>query len=100
MNKHTEAEVQAAFNVINQAMVEDNPSEQGSYAHAWHCNIAMAVYDATPDDIYYHTARTIGNEAATIFMKRCFDVDTEQTRHTLALLRSKQSDITRSNDHE
>jgi len=78
MNKHTEAEVQAAFNVIKQAMVEDNPSEQGSYAHAWHCNIAMAVYDECTDDISKTDAVRIGNDAASRFMKLCFDVDTKQ----------------------
>jgi len=67
-----------AFNVIKQAMIDDNPEDAGSYAHGWHCNIAMAVYDATPEDFSDAAAQEIGNIAATIFMKRCFDVDTKQ----------------------
>jgi len=72
-----QTEITKAFNVIKQAMVDDQPEVQGSYAHSWHCNIAMAVYDATSDDISAEAALTIGNEAATMFMKRCFDVDTK-----------------------
>jgi len=73
-----QTEITRAFNVIKQAMIDDNPEDAGSYAHGWHCNIAMAVYDATPEDFSGAAAQEIGNIAATIFMKRCFDVDTKQ----------------------
>jgi hypothetical protein len=46
------------------------------YAHTWHCNIAMAMYDeltpTTPNPI------EVCNRAATRFMKNAFDVETAQ----------------------
>lgn len=71
-----------AFNVIKQSMINDNPSQPGSYAHSWHCNIAMCCVDAIqttligeiPNDIAYE----IGNDAASRFMKLCFDVETHR----------------------
>jgi len=73
-------EVAEAFEVIKKAMKDDNPSEAGSYAHSWHCNIAMMCYDAireSADEIPHEQAHLIGNEAASRFMKMCFDVDTK-----------------------
>ena len=74
-------EVAEAFEIIKKAMKEDNPSDPGSYAHSWHCNIAMMCADAIYED---HTeaytsndAHRIGNEAASRFMKLCFDVETK-----------------------
>jgi len=72
------SKVSDAFEVIKQAMIDDSPEERGSYAHVWHCNIAMAVYDSTTDDISAEAAKDIGNEAATRFMKNCFNVETKQ----------------------
>ena len=69
-------EIAEAMAVIKKAMEEDSPSALGSYAHSWHCNIAMAVYGNCPNDIGADTARAIGNDAATHFMKLCFGVDT------------------------
>ncbi|MDH5183382.1 MAG: hypothetical protein OEX12_05775 [Gammaproteobacteria bacterium] len=76
--------VKEAFDTIKQAMIDDNPSEQGSYAHSWHCNIAMMCYDAiraneplVDDGLLHEDAIKIGNEAASRFMKLCFDVDTK-----------------------
>ena len=75
-----------AFAVIKQAMIDDEPSVGGSYAHSWHCNIAMMCYDAilTDDEqristqkVGHETARGIGNDAASRFMKLCFDVETK-----------------------
>ena len=74
-------EVKEAFKVIKQAMIDDNPSEQGSYAHGWHCNIAMMCCDAireAAEEIPYEQAHLIGNEAASRFMKLCFGVETSQ----------------------
>ena len=73
--------VEEALNVIKQAMIDDNPSELGSYAHSWHCNIAMACYDALygaedRPNITHNQAHAISNDAASRFMKICFDVDT------------------------
>lgn len=82
-------EVAQAFEVIKKAMKEDSPSEGGSYAHSWHCNIAMMCYDAirsadiTAYDydsgiMSHEDALIVGNEAASRFMKLCFDVETKQ----------------------
>jgi len=72
-------EIAKAMAVIKQAMIDDDPSAQGSYAHAWHCNIAMACHDAilTFDD-QVDFALEVGNDAASRFMKICFDVETKQ----------------------
>ena len=77
--------VKDAMTVIKKAMVDDNPGEQGSFAHSWHCNIAMMCYDAIADaaskaeDLFCHDdAHKIGNDAASRFMKLCFDVETKQ----------------------
>jgi len=74
-------EVAKAFAVIKQAMIDDNPSEQGSYAHSWHCNIAMMCADAIHADhketLTSDDAHRIGNDAASRFMKLCFDVETK-----------------------
>ena len=75
-------ELSEAMAVIKQAMIDDGPSELGSYAHGWHCNLATAYYDAMiierkgeKDNIdidFYKVA----NDAASRFMKLCFDVET------------------------
>ena len=74
-----------AFNVIKQAMIDDEPSKPGSYAHSWHCNIAMACYDAIrasdfieDDGLQHDDALLVSNEAASRFMKICFDVETKR----------------------
>ena len=76
--------VKEAFENIKQAMVDDNPSKQGSYAHSWHCNIAMMCYDAISEaecNIKRESdgidAYKVGNDAASRFMKLCFDVETK-----------------------
>ena len=58
--------------------------ELGSYAHSWHCNIAMACYDAIGSKEYdapygfdHDLDHKIANDAASRFMKLCFDVDTK-----------------------
>jgi len=57
-------------------------NNEPDYAYGWHANIAMACVDSIietkdklPFDSYsdYHTA---GNEAASRFMKLCFDATT------------------------
>ena len=76
-----------AMEVLRQAMIDDNPSELGSYAHAWHCNIAMMCYDAIKAhdvelfdmdsaEMSHEDAHKVGNDAASRFMKLCFDVET------------------------
>ncbi len=73
-----------AFGIIKQAMIDDEPSKQGSYAHSWHCNIAMMCYDAihaagvVGEGLLSEDApHKIGNDAASRFMKLCFDVETK-----------------------
>ena len=71
-------DVKKAFDTIKAAMVADCPSEPGSYAHSWHCNIAMMCHDAILDfDDQVDFAHEVGNDAATRFMKLCFGVDTK-----------------------
>ncbi len=76
--------VKEAFEIIKQAMKDDCPQENGSYAHSWHCNIAMMCYDAIRSakdqdtKICHLAAHEIGNDAASRFMKLCFDVNTSQ----------------------
>jgi hypothetical protein len=76
-------EIENAIEVLKQAMIDDGPSELGSYAHAWHCNIAMACYDAIEDaklDINSKSkeldSHYIGNDAASRFMKLLFNIET------------------------
>jgi len=77
-------EVAEAFEVIKKAMIDDNPSEGGSYAHVWHCNIAMMCHDAISDaqleidrECQSISPRKVGNDAASRFMRLCFDVETK-----------------------
>lgn len=76
-----EITVEQAMSVIKKAMVDDNPIERGSYAHSWHCNIAMMCYDAIVDELgdsIEFDALEVANDGATRFMKLCFDVETKQ----------------------
>jgi hypothetical protein len=74
-------EIAEAMEVIKQAMIDDGPSELGSYAHSWHCNIAAMCSDAihasgiasNDSNELIHEA---SNDAASRFMKLCFDVET------------------------
>ena len=79
--------VKEAFETIKQAMIDDDPKEHGSYAHSWHCNIAMMCYDAIKSadikhmdtfdgEMEHDDAHRIANDAASRFMKLCFDVET------------------------
>ena len=81
-------EVAEAFELIKKAMKEDSTAERGSYAYSWHCNIAMMCYDAIkahdvtafdPDsaEMSHIDAHEVSNDAASRFMKLCFDVDTK-----------------------
>jgi len=49
------------------------------YAWAWHCNIAMAMYDEFPDSFWVpdrSEQHKIANRAASRFMKLAFDIET------------------------
>ncbi len=75
-----------AFETLKQAMIDDNPHEKGSYAHSWHCNIAMCCYDAIKENFNknksnpesHFDASLVANDAASRFMRQCFDVETSQ----------------------
>jgi len=74
--------VEEAMNVLMDAMKED--CEPGSYAHGWHCNIAMMCYDALHDAKTQPLSETdhdwnhrTANDAASRFMKLCFGVETK-----------------------
>jgi len=77
--EYDQEKVSKAFDIIKAAMIADCPGEKGSYAHSWHCNIAMMCYDAirTYNGMHHEAAHKIGNDAATRFMKLCFDVKTK-----------------------
>ena len=74
-------EIEQAMKVLADAMQD---TDIGSYAHAWHCNIAMMCHDAIIDaDLEVDCegekidAHKVGNDAASRFMKLFFDVETK-----------------------
>lgn len=69
------SDIEKAMNVLRKAM-----QKEPDYAHTWHCNIAMSCYDSMGDkDTSDHDrCLRISNEAASRFMKLCFDVETKQ----------------------
>ena len=72
-------EIEEAMEVIRRAMVEDGPSNPGSYAHSWHCNIAMMCHDAILNhDDKVDFAHKVGNDTASRFMNLCFNVETKE----------------------
>ena len=84
MTEYNQEEFSKAFEVIKASMIKDGPSEPGSIAHSWHCNIAMMCYDAIRDhkpfnvhDKDHNDVLRVGNDAASRFMKICFDVETK-----------------------
>jgi len=69
--------IKKAMDTIKQAMTDDEPEKPGSYAHSWHCNIAMMCHDAIlAHDDKIDFAHKISNDAASRFMKLCFGVET------------------------
>ena len=66
----TDITIKQAMNRLKQAM-KDEPD----YAYSWHANIAMSVYDSS-DGICHDHAHTLGNDAASRFMKLYFDAET------------------------
>ena len=57
---------------------EMQDTELGSYAHSWHCNLAMASYDAIMSfDDQIDWAHDISNDAASRFMRLLFNVNTK-----------------------
>ena len=73
-------DIRDAFNKIKTEMEKDS-EVSGSLAHAWHCNIAMSCYDAMDNDVVGCSEgiqMNIANDAASRFMKKCFDVVTKR----------------------
>lgn len=63
-----------AFSIIKSTMQKDY-----GYAWGWHCNVAMASYDAMRKQnphMHNELAHQVSNDAAARFMRICFDVDT------------------------
>jgi len=80
--EYDQDEVKKAFDTIKAAMQADCPEQPGSYAHSWHCNIAMMCHDAIEHERLMNEGGIInshnaGNDAASRFMKMCFDVETK-----------------------
>lgn len=69
--------IKHAMDILKQDMKKD--CEPGSYAHGWHCNIAMMCYDAMSSAGYtdHDQRHKVANDAASRFMKLCFDVETK-----------------------
>ncbi len=83
-SEHLSTEISNAMDALREEMRADCPEEPGSYAHSWHCIIAMTCYNAMvesarkTEDLFNHDdAHRIGNDAATRFMKLCFGVETK-----------------------
>jgi hypothetical protein len=76
MREPGDMKVKEAFDTIKQAMTDDE------YALSWHCNIAMCCYDsiANSDGSSHDWAHKVSNDAASRFMKLCFDVETALPR--------------------
>jgi len=62
----------AALDILEKSFADDP-----EYAYSWHCNIAMACYDAIGDSLSHEEAHKISNEAATRFMKLAFNTETK-----------------------
>ncbi len=71
--EHVEMGVADALETVKRAL-RDDPS----YAHTWHCNLAMSFSDAIPEalEMQHEDLCAIRNEGASRFMKLCFDVET------------------------
>jgi len=70
-----------AFRVLRHNM-QYKSYEPDSMAQSWHDNLAMMCYDAIRAYVpvcSHEVARKIGNDAASRFMKLCFDVTTKRT---------------------
>ena len=76
-------DIEKAIKTLTDAMQD---TELGSYAHSWHCNIAMSFYDElcslkeneTKNPVYLNHGNNhyIANKAASRFMKLLFNVNT------------------------
>ena len=79
------SEIEKAMKILTDAMQDtdhDSPLHC-SLAHSWHCNMAMMCYDAITDanlkidrEGEKIDAYKVGNDAASRFMKLCFNVET------------------------
>lgn len=68
-------EIENAIKVLTDAMQD---TSAGSYAHSWHCNIAMMCHDAIlAHDDQVDFAHKVGNDAASRFMRLLFGVETK-----------------------
>tara|TARA_R110000851_G_scaffold115760_1_gene241753 strand:- start:247 stop:489 length:243 start_codon:yes stop_codon:yes gene_type:complete len=74
-------EIENAMKVLTEAMQD---TDIGSYAHGWHCNIAMMCYDAMGDNATAHLGHEechrIANDGASRFMQLCFNVTTSNNK--------------------
>lgn len=62
---------------IDALKTEMHDTELGSYAHTWHCNLAMCFYDSSVEELGHDKAHELSNEAASRFMKLLFGVETK-----------------------
>ncbi len=76
--------------IKNAVKVLADAMKDSGYAHSWHCNIAMSVYDELNSkpwisltDGAISERHKIANAAASRFMKLCFDVDTNSEQYAI-----------------
>jgi len=72
--------VKKEMDTLKKAMIDDP-----EYAYSWHANIAMMCHDAIKEELNKKSvidAHSVGNDAASRFMKICFDVETSQNMLT------------------
>lgn len=69
--------IKKAMKTLRKAMKDTKP---GSYAHGWHCNIAVHIFDTLIEDnqkLKYRQAHKLSNKAASRVMKAAFNVTTK-----------------------
>ncbi len=69
-------EIENAVEALSEAFRDDE-----SFAHSWHCNLAMAFYDSFPKCLHPEKiieCHKLANEGAARFMKNAFGVDTSE----------------------
>ena len=66
-------EIEKAIDTLTEAMQD---TELGSYAHSWHCNLAMCFMDEL-ETSKSNDAHAICNDGASRFMKLLFNVETK-----------------------
>lgn len=77
---HEPQQIQAKDITIKMAMdrLKIALKDDDDYAHTWHCNLAMSIFDSIPsnDLMNEECSHTISNHAARRFIKMVFNINT------------------------